>query len=285
MIVKKINAINRINLHLHTNVSDGALSPTRLLQRALEIKLDLVSITDHDTFDAYNLINVDHFPINILPGMEISSIHKGSDVHMLAYGYDKLNPQLIAMTEMYLAGRRDRAIKMISILNDMGMPLTLEEVIEVAGSRELIVRPHIAQIMLKRGYVRSKNEAFDKYIGNDRPAHVHKPELLVPDVLKIIHASGGFAVVAHPGKLVQPEYLEELVGMGIDGIEVWHPDHNALQVANFIDTATKNGLYMTGGSDFHGEADHHNLFDVVPVSEIVLDSVNELYQEYLCRVK
>lgn len=284
MIVKKINDIKRINLHLHTNVSDGALSPTRLLQRALEIKLDLVSITDHDTFDAYNQINLADFPLRVLPGMEISSIHKGFDVHILAYGYDKSNPLLSQMTEMYLSGRRDRAVRMIALLRKMGMPISLEEVIEVAGSRELIVRPHIAQILLKHGYVKTKNEAFDKYIGNDRPAHVHKPELLVPEVLKIIHAAGGFAVVAHPGKLAQPDFLEDLIGMGIDGMEVWHPDHNSRQVSDFIDTALKNGLYMTAGSDYHGEQDNHNYFDVVPVSDVVLDSVNSLYREYLCRV-
>ncbi len=284
MIVKKINDIKRINLHLHTNVSDGALSPSRLLQRALEIKLDLVSITDHDTFDAYNQIKLSDFPLRVLPGMEVSSIHKGSDVHILAYGYDKSNLQLGQMTEMYRSGRRDRAIRMIALLRDLGMPISLEEVIEVAGSRELIVRPHIAQILLRHGFVKSKNEAFDKYIGNDKPAHVHKPELLVPEVLKIIHAAGGFAIVAHPGKLVNADYLSELIELGVDGLEVWHPDHNSWQVKEFIDIALKNGLLMTAGSDYHGEQDNHNLFDVVPVSQIVLDSVDTLYQEYLCRV-
>lgn len=285
MIVKDINPIRRINLHSHTNVSDGALSPQKLIERAIEIKLDLISITDHDTFDAYNLIDIDSLPLRILPGMEISSIHKGSDVHILAYGYDKDNRELKEMTEMYLLGRRDRAARMIKILGEMGMQITLEEVAEVAGSRELIVRPHIAQIMLKKGYVQTKNEAFDKYIGNDKPAHVHKPELLVPDVLKIIHGSGGVAVVAHPGKLVKPEYLDELILMGIDGIEVWHPDHYQYQVEEFTETAKRHGLYMTGGSDYHGDLDSHNLFDVVPVKEIVLESVNKLYKEYLCRVR
>jgi len=283
MIVKKINNIARINLHLHTNVSDGALSPKQLLKRALEIKLDLVSITDHDTFDAYEMIDPAAYPFRILPGMEISSIHNHSDVHMLAYGYDKRNRELKEMTEMYLVGRRDRAVKMINVLNELGMKITLEEVVEVAGSRELIVRPHIAQILLKHGYVKSKNEAFDKYIGNDKPAYFHKPELLVPDVLKIIHNAGGFAVTAHPGKLAKPEYLADLIGMGIDGIEVWHPDHNQQQVQDFIKIAQANKLFMTGGSDYHGELDNHNLFDVVPVNATVLQSVNEMYEAYLCR--
>ncbi len=283
MITKKIEKIRRINLHLHTNVSDGALSPARLIERALQIKLDLVSITDHDTFDAYKQIDLSRYPIKYLPGMEISSIHKGSDVHILAYGYDINDKGLKEMTEMYLVGRRDRAIRMIEALAEMGMPIKLEEVIEIAGARELIVRPHIAQVLVKRGYVKNKNEAFDKYIGNDKPAFFHKPELLVPDVLEIIHKAGGFAVTAHPGKLAQPEYLAELIGMGIDGLEVWHPDHNQRQVAEFISIAREHGLYMTGGSDYHGEQDNHNLFDVVPVDDEVLESVNALYKEYLCR--
>ncbi len=285
MIVKNINNIKRINLHLHSNVSDGALSPAQLIQRARQNGLDLISITDHDTSDAYPQLPQDYAPLRILPGMEVSSQHEGNDVHILAYGCDLDNPDLIAMTEMYLVGRRQRAIRMIELLAELGLEISLEEVIRVAGSRELIVRPHIAQILLERGYVDTKNEAFDKYIGNFKPAYVPKPEVSVPDALQIIHNSGGFAIIAHPGKLVRDSYIDEFIAMGIDGLEVWHPDHYQLEVETYIEICLKNGLYMTGGSDFHGELDQHNRYDAVPVNAIVLDSVNRLWKEYQCRVR
>ncbi len=285
MIVKEINSIKRINLHLHTNVSDGALSPARLIKRSQEIGLDLISITDHDTADAYAKLPATIFPLKILPGMEVSSQHHGSDVHILAYGCDFSNLRLHDMMEMYLIGRRERAIKMIAILADMGINLSLEEVVAIAGSRELIVRPHVAQILVNKGYCQTKNEAFDKYIGNNKPAFVPKPELSVSDAISVIHDAGGWAVLAHPGKLVKPSYLEELIPLGVDGLEVWHPDHYQWEIENYINIAQKNGLYMTGGSDFHGEQDKHNLFDVIPVPTVVIESVNRLWQDYLCRVK
>lgn len=283
MIVKEINDIRRINLHLHTNVSDGLLSPAELVKQAKQLPLDLISITDHDTADAYKMLHGVYAPLRILPGMEISSMHQGHDVHILAYGCDFSNAALQEMTDMYLQGRKNRAIRMIELLADMGIKIKLEDVIAVAGSRELIVRPHIAQILVKKGYVATKNEAFEKYIGNFKPAFVPKPELKVDSVIKIIQDAGGFAVIAHPGKLVNPAYVHTFIEMGLDGIEVWHPDHYQAEVDAYIALAQKNGLFMTAGSDYHGDIERNNLFDMVPATDPVLGSVRELYQEYKCR--
>jgi len=285
MIVKDINDIQRVNLHLHTKVSDGNISPIELIKRAQQIGLDLISITDHDTADAYSHIPKDVAPLKILPGMEVSSQYKGDDVHILAYGCDFNNPVLQDMTEMYLTGRKERAKKMIKLLAEMGMPIALEEVNAIAGSRELIVRPHIAQILVNHKYCQTKNEAFEKYIGDDKPAYVPKPEVSVADVVAIIHQANGVAVVAHPGKLTKLSYLEDIIQMGIDGLEVWHPDHYQWEIDNFVKIATENGLYMTGGSDFHSDQDKHNLFDIIPLTEVVLTSIKKLWQEYQCRVK
>ena len=284
MIVKNINPIKRINLHLHTNVSDGLLSPAQLVSRAQQIGLDLISITDHDTGDAYRLLAEDVSPLRILPGMEISSQHEGTDVHILALGVNLESPSLVEMMDMYLIGRRERAIRMIEKLSELGVELTLDEVVAVAGSRELIVRPHIAQILVNRGYVSNKNEAFDKYIGNDKPAYSPKPEFSVPDAIRVIHEAKGFALIAHPGKLEKDSYIEEFIAMGIDGLEVWHPDHQYYQVRNFTEICQKNGLYMTAGSDFHGDLDRHNVFDAAPANAVILDSVNRLWREYQCRL-
>ncbi|MCB5252080.1 MAG: PHP domain-containing protein [Candidatus Cloacimonadaceae bacterium] len=283
MIVKEINDIRRINLHLHTRASDGSLTPMQVIKQAKDIGLDLISITDHDTMDAYKQIPEDNAPLRILPGIEISSMHQGNDVHILAYGCDFENKALIELSENYHIGRRDRAIKMIELLGELGMDIQLEEVVAMAGSGELIVRPHIAQVLVQRGYVRSKNEAFEKYIGNFKPAFAPKPDVPVPDVISVIHGAGGFAVIAHPGKLSDPDYIEEFITFGIDGLEVWHPDHYQYQVDEFITIAQNNGLYMTAGSDFHGENKDSLLYDTVPACEIILESVRKLYREYKCR--
>jgi len=259
------------------------LRPAELVKQAKKIGLDLISITDHDTADAYKMLPTELAPLRILPGMEISSMHQGHDVHILAYGCDFENTALKEMTDMYLLGRRNRAIRMLELLKGFGMDIDLEEVIAVAGSRELIVRPHIAQIMVKKGYVSSKNEAFDKYIGNFKPAFAPKPELKVESVLKIIHDADGIAVIAHPGKLTNGSFVYEFIEMGVDGLEVWHPDHYQSEVETFIDLAQKNGLYMTAGSDYHGDNERNNFFDMVPATEVVLESVRKLYQEYQCR--
>lgn len=270
-------------MHLHTNVSDGLLTPAEIVKQARNLGLDLISITDHDTADAYKMLPAEHAPLRILPGMEISSMHQGNDVHILAYGCDFENIALQEMMDMYLLGRKNRAIRMIELLADLGIKIKLEDVIAVAGSRELIVRPHIAQILVKKGFVGSKNEAFDKYIGNFKPAFAPKPELKVEAVIKIIQNAGGLAVVAHPGKLVSATFVHEFIEMGLDGIEVWHPDHYQAEVEAFIDLAQKNGLYMTAGSDYHGDSERNNLFDTVPATDVILGSVRELYQEYKCR--
>jgi predicted metal-dependent phosphoesterase TrpH len=285
MIRKEINDIRRINMHLHTRASDGAFSPAQIIKQAKKIGLDLISITDHDTADAYTQLPERVAPLRILPGMEISSMHQGHDVHILAYGFDFDNPALNELTQMYLEGRRNRAIKMIQLLAELGINITIDEVAAMAGAKDLIVRPHIAQVLLQKGYVQHKNEAFDKYIGNFKPAFVPKPEQSVPDVIKIIHQAGGVAVIAHPGKLVNCEYVHQFIEYGIDGLEVWHPDHYQGQVDLFMDLCQKNGLYMTAGSDFHGEGEGVNLFDMVPASELILESVRKLYKEYQCRVR
>lgn len=283
MIVKEINDIRRINLHLHTRASDGVFTVDQIIRHAKKIGLDLISITDHDTADAYSGLPASVAPLRILPGMEISSMHQGNDVHILAYGCDFDNKALKELSAMYLAGRRTRAIKMIELLAELGMNISIEEVAAMAGARELIVRPHIAQVLIQKGYVQTKNEAFDKYIGNFKPAFVSKPELSVPDVIDVIHQAGGFAIIAHPGKLVDQAYIPEFISFGIDGLEVWHPDHYQYQVEAYIDIVQKHNLYMTAGSDFHGEGSEITLSDMVPASEIILESVRKLYKEYQCR--
>lgn len=275
--------ICNFNLHLHTNVSDGALTPKRLIRQAIERNIDLISITDHDTVDAYHHIHIADYPIHILPGLEISAQEDGIDIHILAYGIDIHDRNLIDLLAMYLHGRKDRAKQMILKLKKLGINIDIKDVIAIAGSRELIVRPHIAQVMVNKGYCSNKNEAFDLYIGNEKPAYVPKPEVRVKDAIEVIQGAGGFAVLAHPGKLKDAIYLQKCIDQGIDGLEVWHPDHNNVIMREFIDLGQMNDLYLTGGTDFHGEQDFHNQFGFVPHNEVIINSVNDLWRAYQCK--
>ncbi len=272
-------------MHLHSNVSDGALTPKSLIRRAMENNIDLISITDHDTVDAYHHINIADYPIYILPGIEISAQENGVDIHVLAYGIDVHDKTLNDLMEMYLHGRRDRAKLMLGKLKKHGIHIDLREVVAIAGSRELIVRPHIAQVMVTKGYCTNKNEAFDLYIGNEKPAYVAKPEVSMDEAIKVIQEAGGFAVMAHPGKLKDVSYIQSGIDKGIDGLEVWHPDHNNGLLRDLIDIGQKNGLYMTGGSDFHGEHDFHNQFGYIPHNDVIINSVNDLWGTWQCRIK
>jgi len=283
--MSKKDQIRNFNLHLHTSVSDGALSPKRLIRQAIESNLDLISITDHDTVDAYHHFDIADYPIHIMPGIEISTQEDGVDIHLLAYGIDIHDKDLKELMEMYLHGRKYRARQMIAKLKKLGILIDIKEVIAVAGSRELIVRPHIAQIMVANGYCCNKNEAFDLYIGNDKPAYVPKPEVSMEEAIRVIHDAGGFAVLAHPGKLKDNAYLQKSIALGIDGLEAWHPDHSNGTMRDYIDLGQKNGLYLTGGSDFHGEQDFHNQFGCVPHHEVIINSVNELWEAWQCRRK
>lgn len=282
MITAKINSVQKINLHLHSTASDGAMSPLALVKRAKQIGLDLISITDHDTVDAYLENDFTDVGIKVLPGLEISSTHKGHDVHILAYAVDIHDAGLKKLTDFYHVGRHERAQEILDKLSALGMPLELDEVLVFAGDKELIVRPHIAQAMVARGYCATKNEAFDKYIGNYKPAYVGKPEKSVPEVLEVIKQAGGKSVVAHPGKLYNAGYLETFIEMGVDGIEVWHPDHSTAQMNDFVAKAEKYGLLQTAGSDYHGDFERQDLMDIVPVTEAILASVKELWEVYKC---
>lgn len=270
-------------MHLHTRASDGVLSPEKLVRRCMSLGLDLISITDHDTFDAYKSIPESTIPLRILPGIEISSFYKNDDVHVLGYGCDINDKELTDLASMYLKNRKDRALKMIELLKEYDVEITWEDVAKHAGDKNLIARPHVAQALVERGYVPYRAMAFDLYIGNNGPAFVNKEEVPTKDVIRMIQDAGGFAVVAHPGKLKNQDFVHDFIEMGMDGIEVWHPDHSYQEIEKFKDIAREKGLYMTGGTDFHGDPEGRIKLSHARVGQEVLESVIKMYEEYKCR--
>ena len=272
-------------MHIHSRFSDGAYNPKSIVETAMQNNLDVISITDHDTVEAYKHIPHNHVPLRILPGIEFSSLWQNSDVHVLGYGIDTKNKSLLEILNWMKDGRQSRAQKILDKLSILGIKIPLELVLSFAGEMKLIVRPHIAKALIANNHCKNKQEAFEKYIGNDAPAYVPKPMLSTSEVIRYIHESGGVAVIAHPGKLNSLFYLHDFVKIGIDGLEVWHPEHNEALRMELEEFCVKNGLYQTGGSDLHGDEDVSVYINPIPSSEVILCNIQSIWDRYKCMMK
>ncbi len=277
--------IRHVNMHIHTRCSDGVLKPKAVIEIALQNGLDVISITDHDTVEAYRHLPSSHVPLRVLPGIEFSSTWQDADIHVLGYGIDIHNKDLLELLDWMKEGRFRRAEKMLDKLSLLGIKIPVEHVLSFAGEMKLIVRPHIAEALVDLKHCRTKQEAFDKYIGNEAPAYVPKPMLTTSDVIRIIHDAGGVAVLAHPGKLRSLSLLQDFIDAGLDGLEVWHPDNYDALKLELEEICIKNGLIQTGGSDYHGDLDFNNSFSSVPVSELILRDIQSIWDRYKCMVR
>lgn len=249
----------RIDLHTHTLVSDGTDTPTHLVRKAAEAGLDAIALTDHDTFDGLGEARLagESAGVEVLAGMEFSTERGGASVHLLAYGCDPHDAALLDELARVRVGRSDRVPVMVARLTELGMPLTVADVLEHAAGTSL-GRPHIADAMVARGYVASRDEAFARWLGERSPAYVDRYATELTTALELVHAAHGVAVLAHPwgrGRrgILPEEYLAELTYThGLDGVEVDHPDHDEATRADLRGAASRLGLLMTGSSDHHG---------------------------------
>jgi len=248
-----------IDLHTHTNESDGTLSPTELVDEASRIGLRALAITDHDTLAGYDAA-VPHARssgLELVCGVELSIKHHGHSLHLLAYflqipANDDFRQWLLALQ----TGRRKRNEALVQKLCSQGMPMTLDEV--AAHGHKLIARPHFAAVMIEKGYVASRQEAFDKYLDESGSCYIQREEPEFEDAIDQIQNSGGTAVLPHPSRIrLNGKPLERMVAemrdSGLKGIEVYHSDHSPVQTQFYKDLAGEFGLAATGGSDFHGE--------------------------------
>ena len=255
----------KIDLHIHSTASDGTLSPPEILRLAHSLDLKAIAITDHDTVEGSREALALDIPasLNFLTGVEISaatppSFPGSGSFHILGYDIDTENPVLNQTLEKLQLARKNRNPRILEVLNALGLKMTLDEVQREAGECQL-GRPHIAQLMVKKGLVRSINEAFDTYLAKGKPAYVDKYRISAARAIEMISDAGGVPVLAHPCLLQAPSdrALEELVvmltRMGLKGIEVYYPEHTPEQTALYIDIAGRHRLLMTGGTDFHGD--------------------------------
>jgi 3',5'-nucleoside bisphosphate phosphatase len=263
----------KADLHLHTFFSDGKLSPEELIQKAKLSGIDTLSITDHDSVEGVE--EAMHYgklhDVEIIPGVELSSEYKGQEVHVLGYFMDYKEPRFLEYLSSFRAKRLMRAEKIVERLNSMNIKITIKDVLSKTLGNASIGRPHIAFALMAANVVSNYNEAFFKYLGDNKPAYVKKPNIGTSDAVKLITESGGLSFIAHPGKTIRDNLIIELIEQGVDGIEIIHPSHTRDDVAYFLDITGQYFLLESGGSDFHGgRMNDDSIFGnyYIPVSKV-----------------
>ncbi len=250
--------MSRIDLHLHTTYSDGSLPPGEVLALAHQAHVSALAITDHDIMDGVpEAIHAGRqLGIEVIPGIELSSRHAESELHILGYFLDARDPLLTERLAQVRANRHKRNPQIVAKLNELGLAITYEEVKDLAGT-DAVGRPHIARVLMNKGYVASAKEAFDRYLASGKPAYVPRTLPDPVEAITWIREAKGIPVLAHP--LWVPEKTESLPALctrlkdaGLLGIEVHYSTHKPWQTAQFLDLARRLELLVTGGSDFHG---------------------------------
>lgn len=242
----------RADLHIHSTFSDGTLTPEEIVLLAKEIGLKGLSITDHDTIEAYDTLfdlGRSH-GMEILSGVEFSSYCQGQSVHVLGYNFDVQNQALGQFCLKHQERRKKRNLAMLARLEEMGMPVTEEEIL--VYNHKSTGRPHIALAMIKRGYVESVQEAFNLYLGDNKQCFVQGEMFSVEETISIIREAGGIAVIAHPHLISPSSLLHQVLKISFDGIECWYSRFTPDQESRWIEIANKRNWIKTGGSDFHG---------------------------------
>jgi 3',5'-nucleoside bisphosphate phosphatase len=248
----------RIDLHSHTTASDGMLTPTELVQKAKQIGLVALSVTDHDTVDGVEeaqSAGKEH-GLEIVTGVELSTNLSTGSVHMLGYLFDPTHEGLLKKLDWAKGVRANRNDKIVERFNELGVEMTLDEVKAKAGG-DVVGRPHFAHVLMEKGVVKTFNEAFDVYLGNDGKAYVSKFRFSPEEAIGMILDAGGLPVLAHPGvykytPLELANEVEKLAELGLAGIEVLYTEHTPSQTQIYLDIANRFDIVATGGSDFHG---------------------------------
>lgn len=243
------------DLHMHTLISDGRLSPEDLVCAAKQANLRYMAITDHDSVDGIiQLSKVGMYPdpeIEILPGIEFSADVPAHEVHILGYGIDVSDPLLREKLDLVVKHRWLRFAKMMHNLQRLGFAISEAEVLAVAREARSIGRAHIAQALVAKRYFSSLGEAFAETLHKNGPTYVPHYRLSPVEIIALIKSVGGVAVVAHPGQIGDDSILAQLIASGIDGIEAFHPKHDRTATERYAALARRHGLLITGGSDYH----------------------------------
>jgi predicted metal-dependent phosphoesterase TrpH len=266
--------MNRADLHAHTRYSDGAFTPWELVREAQRCGLAAVAVTDHDTLAGVAEARAAGAAcgVEVIGGVEITARVGAQEVHVLGYFFGDSEPTstLAAALRHAQAVREQRVRQLVIKLNELGVPLTLAEV--AAGSeRGTVGRPHVAQALVRRGVVRSVEEAFERFLKAGQPAYVERYRMEAAEAIGHVRRAGGVAVLAHPGLNRVDDRLGELRDQGLAGLEVWHSRHSAAQTEHYRKRAEQLGLIATGGSDCHGPQRGGPLLGTVTVDYEVVE--------------
>lgn len=271
-----------LELHCHTNCSDGTLTPTQLVQAAVSAGVRALAITDHDTLSGWDeaITAAKPYNLEIVPGVELSTVHNNYSLHILGFYPDAA--QLTTPLAERIEGRKRRAQQIIAKLEALGYPISLPELGEgVAPSR-----PHIARALVEAGYFKSTEDAFNRVLGDRKSAYVNYEKFSICEGVALLRSCGAVPVWAHPylfrgGKV--EEVLKELVDAGLMGIEVYHPSHSPSERKHLEQLCDRYGLLMTGGSDYHGPSPDGNSANRTTLNMLhlplsLLDSLKEAAQ-------
>ena len=250
--------MDRIDLHTHSSYSDGSFSPKQLVRLASKVGLRAIALTDHDTVAgvAEALAAGEELGVEVVPGVEVSAQYPPGTMHILGYYFHLSHPELHKALKELQQARAERNPKIIERLQSLGLEITAAEVLNMSGGQ--VGRPHIAKALVKRGYVSNIDEAFSRYLKKGGIAYVEKFRFPPREAIAMIRRAGGLAILAHPFTLgiENPQELTALVSelqeMGLEGIEVFYPDHTEEMTVFYQNVAKGLGLVSTGGSDFHG---------------------------------
>ena len=243
---------SRIDLHIHTTASDGLHTPAEIVEMARRKGLRVLSITDHDTVKGVApAIEVAGDHLEVVPGVEISAYASGREIHILGYFFDYQDQLLIEALARLCQSRLGRAERMIEKLRALGVAVSRDRVLEIAGEGA-IGRPHIAQALREANHVHTIQEAFDRFLSQGRPSYVPRYNVTQVQAMRLLHNAGGVPVLAHPWNVTS--VIPHLVAEGLVGLETYYTGYNPMMIAYLRRLAQQHDLICTGGSDFHGLA-------------------------------
>ena len=249
-----------IDLHTHTTASDGRFTPAELVARAAAAGVTVLSVTDHDTVAGYQAAAAASATagVELVPGIEITAIVAGADVHVLGYFIDVHSPRLLAFLAEQRRRRIDRIRQILDRLAAHGVVLDSDAILQPGLDDPGITtgRPWIARALVADGHVADSNQAFDRWLGQGRPAFVPRLGETPKEVVARIHEAGGIASLAHPGLVGHDEWLPVFAADGLDALEAYHSDHDSRATGHYLSMAARLGLCVTGGSDYHAEESH-----------------------------
>jgi 3',5'-nucleoside bisphosphate phosphatase len=263
------------DLHTHTYHSDGTRSPREVVDVAKSHGITILAISDHDNLAAYFEIKpyADTEGVTLVPATELSCMHRGVDVHLLAYAFDPHDERIEQRLRHFRDTRQRRGVAMVEKLRGHGLNITVQRVEELAAGGA-VGRPHVARALVEGGYAASVAEAFDRYIGTGKPGYVHKERFAVDEAVALIHSARGVLSIAHPSLYPEHESLvPELFDLGVDAIEVLHPEVPPEDRDRYRNLARFRGKFSTGGSDDHGTVKTTETLGTIKVPEIAIQPI------------